>query len=160
MLTFRNILLWGQNGFEKIKLIAIRIGFCILFTSVIFKVLFKLMQQVVLREYFKSFNLSFVLNQPIVIRKLLDPSSVQHRILFQYFQTMSWTYQIPHQWKGDIRICKCLLPNTGITCAQKTSKHCFCYLHCNCKENISMCINRKQDLLRGNYNLQYFSVFI
>ena len=118
------------------------------------------MQQVVLREYFKSFNLSFVLNQPIVIRKLLDPSSVQHRILFQYFQTMSWTYQIPHQWKGDIRICKCLLPNTGITCAQKTSKHCFCYLHCNCKENISMCINRKQDLLKGNYNLQYFSVFI
>lgn len=118
------------------------------------------MQQVVLREYFKSFNLSFVFNQPIVIRKLLDPSSVQHRILFQYFQTMSWTYQIPHQWKGDIRICQCLLPNTGITCAKKTSKHCFCYLHCNCKENISMCMNRKQDLLRWNYNLQHFSVFI
>ena len=41
----------GQNGFKKIKLITINIGFCILFTSVIVKVLFKLMQQVVLREY-------------------------------------------------------------------------------------------------------------
>ena len=41
----------GQNGFKKIKLITINIGFCTLFTSVIVKVLFKLMQQVVLREY-------------------------------------------------------------------------------------------------------------
>ena len=40
----------------KIEIITIIKGFCTLFTSVIVKMLFRQLQQVVLKEYFKSFH--------------------------------------------------------------------------------------------------------
>ena len=58
LLIFGDLLTRSQNGHLK-KVITASVGFCTLTTSVIVKVMFRLLQQVVLKEYAKSFNLSF-----------------------------------------------------------------------------------------------------
>ena len=48
LLTFRDVLTRGKKSLKKIKVITLSTGFCTLVTSVIVKVLLKLMQQVTL----------------------------------------------------------------------------------------------------------------
>lgn len=48
LLTFRDVLTRGKKSLKKIKVITLSTGFCTLVTSVIVKVLLKLMQQVAL----------------------------------------------------------------------------------------------------------------
>ena len=50
----------GSNGLKEMIVVSISIDFCTLLTSVIVKVLFKLMQKAILKEYSESFNLTFI----------------------------------------------------------------------------------------------------
>ena len=50
----------GSNGLKEMIVISIIIDFCTLLASVIVKVLFKLMQKAILKEYSESFNLTFI----------------------------------------------------------------------------------------------------
>lgn len=60
LLTFADILTYGQNGLTKIKFTTINIGFWTLFRSLIVNESFNLILQVLPRVYSKSINLSLI----------------------------------------------------------------------------------------------------
>ena len=104
VLHFRDILTCGQDGFKKVKLFAIILGFRALFALVIVKILFHLMQQVVLRLSHLAYHLFvFICIKPGYCNKRNAKS-----------KHIKSRHQIRHQWKGDIILSISLLRNSEI----------------------------------------------
>ena len=126
LLTFADILTYGQNGFTKIKFTTISIGFWTLIRSLIVNELFNLILQVLPREYSKSINLSLICIYLISKENARStPCWVSHCLQASSNNCMD-TAKYLTSGKGGTLISRYLLPKAKITWLVKTLMHCFC----------------------------------